>query len=70
LATRLEEDEGGRAPVARERRGGGRWAGGSGTGMAGWAAWVGRQAKAEGVGRPAGLEKKRKEKENPLKIDF
>jgi hypothetical protein len=24
--------------------------------------WAGRQAKAEGVGRPAGLEKKRKQK--------
>jgi hypothetical protein len=30
--------------------------------------WDGRQAKAVGVGGPAGLEKK--EKGNPLKIDF
>jgi hypothetical protein len=42
--------------------GGGRWAGGSGTGMVGWAAWVGRHAKAEGVSGPVGLEKKRKRK--------
>jgi hypothetical protein len=28
--------------------------------MVGWVAWAGQQAKAEGVGRPAGLEKKRK----------
>jgi hypothetical protein len=28
--------------------------------------WAGRQAKAKGVGGPAGLEKKG----NPLKIDF
>jgi hypothetical protein len=62
LAARPEEDEGGRAPVVRERRGGGRWAGGSGTGMVGWAAWVGRHAKAEGVSGPVGLEKKRKRK--------
>jgi hypothetical protein len=30
--------------------------------MVGEAAWAGRQAKAEGVGGPAGLEKKRKRK--------
>jgi hypothetical protein len=47
LDTRPEEDEGRRAPVVRERRGGGRWAGGSGSVMVGWAAWAGRQAKAE-----------------------
>jgi hypothetical protein len=58
LAARPEEEEGGRASVVRERRGGGRWAGGSGSGMVGWAAWAGWQAKAEGVGGPAGLEKK------------
>jgi hypothetical protein len=28
----------------------------------GWAAWAGQQAKAEGAGGPAGLEKKRKRK--------
>jgi hypothetical protein len=35
----------------------------------GWAVWASWQVKAEGVGGPAGLEKKRK-KGNPLKIDF
>jgi hypothetical protein len=30
--------------------------------MVGWAAWASRQAKAEGVGGPAALEKKRKRK--------
>jgi hypothetical protein len=37
----------------------------------GWAVvsvWAARQGKAEGVGGPAGLEKKKKG--NPLKIDF
>jgi hypothetical protein len=34
----------------------------------GWAVWASRQAKAEGVGEPAGLEKKRKRKY--IKIDF
>jgi hypothetical protein len=48
LAARPEEDEGGRAPVVRERRGG---AGPVGQGL-GW--WAGRG--------PAGLEKKRKRK--------
>jgi hypothetical protein len=57
LAARPEEDEGGQAPVVRDRRGG--WASGSGSGLASWA---GRQAKAEGVDGPAGLEKKRKRK--------
>jgi hypothetical protein len=28
--------------------------------MVGWAAWAGRQAKAEGVSGPAGLEKEKK----------
>jgi hypothetical protein len=34
----------------------------------GWAVWAGWQAKAEGVGVAAGLEKKRKRKS--IKIDF
>jgi hypothetical protein len=59
LAARPEEDEGGRGPVVRERRGGGRWACGSGSGKVGWVAWAGWQAKAEGVGGPAGKEKKK-----------
>jgi hypothetical protein len=47
-------------------REGGCWAGGSGTGIMGSVAWAGRQAKAEGVSGPAGLETKRKG--NPLKM--
>jgi hypothetical protein len=62
LAARPEEDEGGWGSMVRERRGGGRWAGGSGSGEVGSVAWVGRLAKAEGVGGPAGLENKRKRK--------
>jgi hypothetical protein len=31
-------------------------------GQVGWVVWACRQAKAEGVGGPAGLEKKRKRK--------
>jgi hypothetical protein len=38
---------------------GGHWASGMGCGEAGWAAWVGRQAKAGGVVGAARLEKER-----------
>jgi hypothetical protein len=40
-------------------REGGHWACGSGSGKVGWVAWAGWQAKAEGVGGPAGKEKKK-----------
>jgi hypothetical protein len=68
LAARPEEDEGGRAPVVRERRGGG--AGPVGQGLGWWAGWfgpAGRPRPKKWVGR---LGWKRKEKGNPLKIDF
>jgi hypothetical protein len=47
---RPEEDEGEWGPVVRERRGVIGLVGRVG----GWTAWAGRQAKAGGVGRPAG----------------
>jgi hypothetical protein len=67
LAVRPEEDEGGRAPVVRERRGG---AGPMGRGLGWWAGWLGptdRKRPKEWAGR---LGWKRKEKGNPLKIYF
>jgi hypothetical protein len=67
LAARPEEDEGGRAPVVRERRGG---AGPVGRGLGWWAGQLGpadRPRPKEWGGR---LGWKRKEKGNPLKIDF
>jgi hypothetical protein len=36
--------------------------------MVGWVAWAGQQAKAKGMGEPAGLDKKRKRKS--IKNDF
>jgi hypothetical protein len=57
LAARPEEDEGGQAPVVRDRRGG--WASGSGSGLgvlgrpagqgrrSGWAGWAGKEKKKE-----------------------
>jgi hypothetical protein len=59
-ARRSGREGGGAGPVGR----------GMGDWELGWAAWASRQAKAGGVGGPAGLEKKRKEKGNPFEIDF
>jgi hypothetical protein len=60
LVARPEEDEGAQGPAVRERRGAlGRWAG---EWEVGGVAWASQQAKARGVSRPAGLEKKRKRK--------
>jgi hypothetical protein len=59
LAARPEEDEGGRGPVVRERRGG---TGLVGRGVGRWAGWLGpagRPRPKEWAGR---LEKKRKRK--------
>jgi hypothetical protein len=36
----------------------------------GWVVWAGRQANAEGVGGPAGLEKKRKKKKSIKNFNF
>jgi hypothetical protein len=62
LVSRPEEDEGGRGPAVRERRG--RWAGGLRSGeWGGGLGYLGRwRAKAREVGGPTGLEKKRKRK--------
>jgi hypothetical protein len=67
LAARPEEDEGRRVPVVMERREG---AGPMGQGLGWWVGWLGLAGRPRPKEWAGWLGWKRKEKGNPLKIDF